>query len=586
LETVTYAPSTADEGLPVPGGARHDGTTMTHRETMVALSGLLLGLFVAMLSATVVNNALPRILAELHGSSTSYTWVVTANLLAMTATTPIWGKLADLFNKRHLLQLALLIYVGGSALAGLSRTPSMLIACRVIQGVGVGGLSSLVQVAMAAMIPPRERGRYSGYIGATFAVATVAGPLIGGIIVDNPWLGWRWCFYLGLPVAAGASALIHRTLHLPVVARQIKIDYLGGVLIAGGVSVLLIWTSLAGTGFGWASTQTAGLVGVGVALLALAVLVEAKVAEPIVPLRLFRNRTIVLSIVASACTGTVMFASTVLFSPYFQLGRGRSPTTSGLLTAPLVGGLAVASLTTGRLITRTGRWKRFVVLGIVLIGTGLSLLGSTGQHTSLTLVAGFMTLVGAGLGMTQQNLIVAAQNTVGPDELGVVSSTVSFFRSLGGTSGVAALGAVLSRRVSDLTADGLAASHLPADALGDGHRIPNLHTLPAPVAHVVGHAYGEAVPYVFLTAMPLALAALLAVVGIRETRLRAGTDEMPPPRVHPAVPTRPARWSRPTRSTARPAAGIDGLAAPPTSGSAPLATPRRLPASTDRPGAP
>ena len=272
---------------------------MTHREVLEALSGLLLAMFVAMLSSTVVSNALPRIVTDLEGSQTGYTWVVVATLLAMTATTPIWGKLADLFSKKLLVQSALVIYSIGSLLAGFAPNMEVLIGARVVQGLGVGGLTALVQVVIATMVPPRERGRYSGYIGAVFALATVSGPLIGGLIVDSP-LGWRGCFFIGLPVAAVAFVLLQKTLHLPVVKRKVSIDYLGATLIVAGVSILLVWVSLAGNQFEWVSATSALLVALGVVVIAAAVYVEARVAvEPIIPLRLFRDRTTSLATAAS-----------------------------------------------------------------------------------------------------------------------------------------------------------------------------------------------------------------------------------------------------------------------------------------------
>src|SRR6188508_2343895 len=251
--SVLSAPSTTQPVTAETGGS------MSHRQVLEALSGLLLAMFVAMLSSTVVSNALPAIVTDLHGSQTGYTWVVVATLLAMTATTPIWGKLADLFDKKVLVQSALVIYSIGSLVAGFAPNMQVLIGARVIQGLGVGGLTALVQVVIASMVSPRERGRYAGYIGATFAMATVSGPLIGGLIVDSP-LGWRGTFFVGMPIAVAAFAVLQAKLHLPVVKREVHIDYLGATLIVGGVSLLLVWVSLAGTQFGWASTTSAAMV--------------------------------------------------------------------------------------------------------------------------------------------------------------------------------------------------------------------------------------------------------------------------------------------------------------------------------------
>src|SRR4051794_12197209 len=274
------------------GGGSTEQAPMTHRQIMEAISGLLLGMFVAILSSTIVTNALPEFIGDLGGGQSAYTWVVTASLLAMTATTPLWGKLSDLYSKKALVQIALVVYVLGSAAAGLSQNPGMLIACRVVQGVGVGGLSALAQIVMAAMISPRERGRYSGYLGATFAVATVGGPLLGGVITDTSWLGWRWCFYVGVPFAVIALVVLQRTLKLPVVKRDVKVDWGGAFFISAAVSLLLLWVTFAGNKYDWISWQTYTMVGGALVLALLFVLVEAKAQNPIIPLRLFRNRTI------------------------------------------------------------------------------------------------------------------------------------------------------------------------------------------------------------------------------------------------------------------------------------------------------
>jgi EmrB/QacA subfamily drug resistance transporter len=504
---------------------------MTHREVLEALSGLLLAMFVAMLSSTVVTNALPRIVTDLEGSQTGYTWVVVATLLTMTASTPIWGKLADLFSKKLLVQSALVIYGVGSLIAGFAPSMEVLIGARAVQGLGVGGLTALVQVVIASMVSPRERGRYSGYIGATFALATVSGPLIGGLIVDAPGLGWRWCFFLGLPVALLAFLVLQKTLHLPVVRREVHVDYLGATLLMSGVSVLLVWVSLAGNQFAWGSGTSVALVLVGLAIVASALYVEARVAiEPIIPLRLFRDRTTSLATAASVLTGLAMFGSTVYLSQYFQLARGMSPTEAGLMSVAMVGGLLVSSIISGRIITATGRWKRFLVSGSAMVVIGLSLLATIDEATPLALVGAFMAVLGLGLGMTMQNLVLSVQNNVAQSDLGAASSIVAFFRSMGGSIGVAALGAVLSHQVADGVREGLA--RLGID--GGGHStgaIPDLATLPAPIRAVFEHAFGEATGHIFLVAAPFAVLALVCVVFIKEVPLRTTilrADELAP----------------------------------------------------------
>jgi EmrB/QacA subfamily drug resistance transporter len=527
-------PSAVTSGPATPGSAEDSGQ-MTHREVLEALSGLLLAMFVAMLSSTVVSNALPRIVTDLEGSQTGYTWVVVATLLAMTATTPIWGKLADLFSKKLLVQTALVIYSIGSLVAGFAPNMEVLIGARVVQGLGVGGLTALVQVVIATMVSPRERGRYSGYIGAVFALATVSGPLIGGLIVDSP-LGWRGCFFIGLPVAAVAFVLLQKTLHLPVVKRKVSIDYLGATLIVAGVSILLVWVSLAGNEFDWVSATSALLVVLGVVVIAVAVYVEALVAvEPIIPLRLFRDRTTSLATAASVLIGVAMFGSTVYLSQYFQLARGMSPTHAGLMSIAMVGGLLLSSIVTGRIITRTGLWRRWLVGGMVLVIVGLGLLGQIDDTTNLAVVGLFMAVLGLGLGATMQNLVLAVQNNTVQSDMGAASSLVAFFRSMGGSIGVSALGALLAAQVADKVTTGLAA--LGVETSGhQSHSIPDLDTLPAPVRAVFEHAFGASIGELFLVAMPFAMLALVCVLFIREVPLR--TSNLPEREAAEEVPVR------------------------------------------------
>ncbi|MET9132031.1 MFS transporter [Streptomyces antibioticus] len=508
--------------------ARHGGGSehgpMTHRQIMEALSGLLLGMFVAILSSTIVSNALPEIIGDLGGGQSAYTWVVTSTLLAMTAATPLWGKLADLYNKKALVQLALVIYVLGSMAAGLSQNAGMLIACRVVQGIGVGGLSALAQIVMAAMISPRERGRYSGYLGATFAVATVGGPLLGGVITDTDWLGWRWCFYVGVPFAVIALIVLQKTLHLPVVKRDVKVDWAGAFFISAAVSLLLVWVTFAGDKYDWLSWQTYTMVAGSVVLALVFVLVESRAAEPIIPLRLFRNRTITLSSVASMFVGVAMFSGTVFFAQYFQLARDESPTMSGVLTIPMIGGLFVSSTVSGQLITRTGKWKAWLVGGGVLVTAGLGLLGTIRYDTPYWKTAVFMALLGLGVGMMMQNLVLSTQNQVDPSDLGSASSTVTFFRSLGGAIGVSALGAVMANRITDYARDGIAGLGPKYASLASGSgassEIPDMDKLPAPLRTVMESAYGHGIADVFLIAAVMALLAFLITLFIKEVPLR------------------------------------------------------------------
>ncbi|MEW1772770.1 MFS transporter [Streptomyces sp. NPDC086777] len=514
--------------------AKHGGGTaagsaeqapMSHRQIMEALTGLLLGMFVAILSSTIVTNALPHIIGDLGGGQSAYTWVVTASLLAMTATTPLWGKLSDLYSKKALVQIALVIYVTGSMVAGLSQNPEMLIACRVVQGVGVGGLSALAQIVMAAMISPRERGRYSGYLGATFAVATVGGPLLGGVITDTSWLGWRWCFYVGVPFAVIALIVLQKTLHLPVVKRDVKVDWAGAFFVAAAVSLLLVWVTFAGDKYDWISWQTYAMIGGSIVLGLIFVLVESKAKEPIIPLRLFRNRTITLASLASLFVGVAMFTGTVFFSQYFQLARDKSPTMSGVLTIPMIGGLFISSTVSGQFITRTGRWKAWLVSGGVLVTAGLGLLGTIRYDTAYWKMSIFMALMGLGIGMMMQNLVLCTQNQVAPSDLGSASSTVTFFRSLGGAVGVSALGAVMANRITHYVTDGIASLSPKYQAALAGSSsstdsIPDLGKYPKPLRTLVESAYGHAIADVFMIAGALAALAFLISLFIKEVPLR------------------------------------------------------------------
>ncbi|MFC4530008.1 MFS transporter [Sphaerisporangium dianthi] len=514
----TAVPAETREAAPDPA------EPMSHRQILEALSGLLLGLFVAILSSTVVSNALPTIIADLHADENTYTWVITATLLATTVSTPIWGKLADLMSKKVLVQLALLIYVIGSAIAGVSQNPGMLIGARVIQGLGVGGLTALVQVIMAAIIAPRERGRYSGYLGAVFALATIGGPLIGGVIVDTSWLGWRWCFYVGVPFALIALLVLQKTLRIPVHRRSAKIDWPGAVLITAAVSLLLVWISFAGHDFDWVSWQTGAMVGGAVVLALLFLLVESRAAEPVVPLWLFRNAAISLAVIASLLVGVAMFGATTFLSQYFQLARGETPTMAGVMTLPMIFGLAVSSTVVGQIISRTGRWKIFLVIGGVSLTAGVALMGMLRFDTDYRLMALYMFLIGVGLGMTMQNLVLSVQNQVRPQELGAASSVVAFFRTLGGAIGVGALGAVLGHRVIDYLAEGFGKLGIHGGTVSEG-AVPRLSELPAPVRAVVEEAYGHGVGDLFLYAAPFALLALIAVLFIKEIPLRTASGE-------------------------------------------------------------
>ncbi|MCT9820870.1 MFS transporter [Microbacterium sp. W1N] len=494
---------------------------MTHRQVLEALSGLLLGMFVSMLASTVVSTSLPVIIHDLDGNQTAFTWVVTATLLTTAISTPIWGKLADLTNRKVLFQVAIVVFVLATAAAGFAQDPGTLIAFRAVQGIGAGGLAALSQVIMADIISPRERGRYMGLFGAVMAVATVGGPLLGGLITDA-W-GWRWNFFVALPFAVAALLLVQKTLHIPARAsRKVSIDYIGIVLLSTAVSLLLIWVTNAGTDFDWWSTQTVLMVG-GALIAAVAfVFTELKVREPLVPLTLFRNRTFTLSVVASIATGIAMFGASVFLSQYMQLARGATPTQAGLMTIPMIAGLLLASVGVGGLVTKYGQWKPYLIVGSISLIAGASLLSTIHYDTNFALVSLYMFLLGAGVGMTMQNLVLVVQNTTSPTEIGVASSGVTFFRSLGGTIGVSVMGAALASQVVDLVGGAKDAIGQAIAGLGDkagywaeqlqSGALPQVSAMPDSLRVIFEDIYAQGISHSFLIAVPFAVISLIAIV--------------------------------------------------------------------------
>ncbi|HWV50031.1 MAG TPA: DHA2 family efflux MFS transporter permease subunit [Microbacterium sp.] len=494
------------------------------REVFTAISGLVVGMFVAVLSGTVVSTSMPVIIADLGGTQAQYTWVITASLLATAVSTPIWGKLADLMDRKILVQIALILFTVGTVIAGFSTDTNMLIAVRVIQGIGVGGLMSLVMIAVALIISPRERGKYMGVVGGIMALGTIGGPLLGGLLTDA-W-GWRSNFFVGVPFAIIALILLQFTLHLPKPAKaKVSIDYLGIVLLAVGVSTLLIWVSMGGSQFEWESaTSIALIVGAGVALAAF-IAVEFFVKEPIVPMSLFRNRTFTLSVLASIAIGVSMFATSVFLAQYFQLARGATPTESGLMTIPMIVGQMGASIIIGQLVSRFGKWKAWMVLGSILSVIGVSLMATLRYDTPFTLVAVYMFVLGAGLGMVMQNLTLIVQNDTPPTQLGAASSNVNFFRTIAGTIGVTIMGSILSTSVANYIADDLkgftpttqeevdALTHL---ASGD---VPKMNELPDTIRTIVESAYGLGIADAFMIAIPLAVLGVIAIAFIKNKPL-------------------------------------------------------------------
>ncbi|MDJ0392933.1 MFS transporter [Rhodococcus sp. G-MC3] len=509
---------------PSSSGRAADPDAMSHRQILEALTGLLAALFTALLSTTIVTTAHPTIVGDLDGSQTVYAWVITTALLANAASTPIWGKLADLFNKKVLVQVAIVVFVVGSMLAGFAPNIPILLTARVVQGVGMGGLTALVIAIIGSIVSPRERGRYSGYIGAVTAVSMSGGPILGGVVVDSP-LGWRWCFFICVPVAVVAFGLVHKTLHIETVRKDdVSIDWLGALLLTAGVSVLLVWVSFAGKAgyYEWLSRDSAILVGTGVLLLVVTVIVEARHSSPIIPLKIVTERTTGLAIIASVAVGVGLFGGTTFLGQYFQTAREFSPTGAGLLTIPLVFGMLVSSVGSGQLITKLGQWKPFIVAGAGLMVVGFLLLGIVDHATSLWSIGVFIAVVGLGIGMLMQNLVLAVQNTVSVHDIGAASSNVAFFRTFGGAIGVSVLGSLLAGQVAQKSAAGFA--QLGIDASAGGGSSLDLGALPPPVAAVVRTAYGDATGRIFLIAGFIAVVTLVATVLIPNRPLRRTID--------------------------------------------------------------
>lgn len=487
------------------------------REVFTALSGLIMGMFVAVLSGTVVSTSMPVIIADLGGDQAAYTWVITASLLATAVSTPIWGKLADLVDRKMLLQLALGLFVAGTVIAGFSQDTGMLIAVRVVQGLGAGGLMSLVMIAVALIISPRERGKYMGVVGGIMALATIGGPLLGGVITDA--FGWRANFFIGVPFAVLAIILIQRTLHLPKPNRErVKIDYLGAILLTVGVSLLLIWVSMGGNQFDWDSVESFVVIGISAAAIIGFVIAEFFVEEPIVPMSLFANRTFTLAVIASISVGVAMFATSVFLAQYFQLARGATPTESGLMTIPMIVGQMGASIGIGALVSRFGKWKGWMLLGSVLVTAGVTAMATLQYDTEFALVSVYMFVLGAGLGMVMQNLTLIVQNDTPASQLGAASSNVNFFRSIAGTIGVTVMGSVLATQVTTHITSSLAKftptspdeiDALKSLATGD---LPKVSELPDTIRVIVESSYGQGIADVFIIAIPLAVLSLIAIV--------------------------------------------------------------------------
>ncbi len=501
--------------------AEHDAPAyLPHRQIILVMIGLMSGMFLAALDQSIVGVALPTIVSDLGGLS-HLSWVVTAYLLASTASTPLWGKISDLYGRRPMFQIAILVFLAGSLAAGLSGTMAELIGARAIQGLGAGGLMALTMATIGDVVPPRERGRYMGLFGATFGVSSVAGPLLGGWLTDGP--GWRWIFLINIPIGLASLAVTSYALKIPKVRREHSIDWLGAGLVVGAASSILLYTSWAGAQYGWGAWQALTLLGVGILLAIAFVLVELRATEPIIPMHLFGNKVFRYSVVFSTVMGLAMFGAIIFLPMYLQIVRGFSPTESGLAMIPMIAGILTASIGSGIGITRTGRYRIFPIVGAAVLLVGLLMMTQLEVATPFWQLAIAMFIVGAGLGFSMQTVITAVQNSVSPRDMGTSTSAVTFFRSMGGALGTAIFGAVLNARLAHHLAQTFAGAPLPEGA-GDLNNLQGIAALPAAIQAPFLEAFTHAMDDVFLVAVPFVAISLVAAFLIPELHLRSRHD--------------------------------------------------------------
>ncbi|MFD0267970.1 DHA2 family efflux MFS transporter permease subunit [Streptomyces sp. NPDC127106] len=487
------------------------------REVLVSIGALMLGLLLAALDQTIVSTALPTIVSELGGME-HLSWVVTAYILASTAATPLWGKLGDQYGRKRLFQAAIVIFLIGSALCGLAQDMSQLIGFRALQGLGGGGLIVLSMALVGDIVPPRERGRYQGLFGAVFGATSILGPLLGGLFVDQ--LSWRWVFYINLPIGLVALAVIATALHMPGRRSKHTIDYLGTFLVASVATCLVLVASLGGT-WGWGSARIIGLALLSAVLLVAFVLVERRAAEPVLPLGLFRIRTFTLCSVISFVVGFAMFGAMVYLPTFLQVVQGVSPTLSGVHMLPMVLGMLIASTGSGQIVSRTGRWKVFPILGTGVTAIGLLLLHQMHRTSGSWEMSAYFFVFGLGLGLVMQVLVLVVQNAVSYADLGVATSGATFFRSIGASFGVAIFGTLFTHQLDDQLNTALAGSSLPPGTAAQVEADPRaIATLPADVQPTVLDAYAESITDVFLYAVPVVLLAFVVAWFLKEDKLR------------------------------------------------------------------
>ncbi|MGH3356411.1 MAG: MDR family MFS transporter [Nocardioidaceae bacterium] len=487
---------------------------LSHRQIRIVLGGLMAGMFLAALDQSILGTALPRITSELGGLD-KLSWVVTAYLLTSTAATPLWGKISDLYGRRIIFQAAITLFVIGSMLSGLAWSIEALIGFRAIQGLGGGGLFALALAVIGDVIPPRERGRYQGYFGAVFGTSSVLGPVLGGWFTEGP--GWRWIFYINVPIGIAALVVTSVALTMPVVRRDHKIDYLGASVIVSAVTCLLLYTAWAGPDHGWGSSLGLSLLVAGALLTLLFVLVESRVSEPIIPLELFRDSVFSLSITYTFITGFAMFGAMIFIPMYLQVVDGMSPTISGLAMLPMVVGIFSTSISSGLVMTRTGRYKIFPVMAAVTITVALLLLSSLDVDTPYWQTAVAIYVMGAGLGLQMQVLVTVVQNSVDRRHMGSATSSVTFFRQMGGSFGTAVFGAIITSQVAAYLAELLPG--LPPAQMPSTSDVEAIQQLPPEVREPVVQAFSLSMHDAFLAAVPVVVVALLVAALIKERPL-------------------------------------------------------------------